>query len=688
MKDLSHRALLQRAVADGATTPDPGSPGWAWSTTENAPVYWSGSAWIKPATGASPLLNTVDEVINVDLYLNKYTASLLVSGATTLDASLDAMAPVIDVVVEGATLLIGGGPYCGLWTMGSVATLSAIPLTRWTDYGSGASLRHGTIITARAAFESRSRAGVEYPTNTGHNLASSDVDVANNRIKPYIGGYGPAFFRLTLGSGATAPGGITPGVWYRLGDPIGGLEYGSGAASPVLDLAYTEVDITSTGVNGGSGSIGPFDIIPASASWQGAVLEVVSTGNPEVSFASESLGLQSRSGGLVYPGSESAESGGYAAGSGAWAKAWGVALGASAGAYENAVSVGGETWAVGSGSIAIGYFTVAYGNYSLALQGAYAGANLPNGGGGESSLALGQNTFSDYEVAFRGPGGHYGFQQLGLSLDYGAVAYPRMLYTSTRQAAATPSKSGWWVHPGNVGAAKFDGYCVVTFWGTVSGLATGHAVLRLEGSCRSVEGTAVPSLQYLVTEVESSYPGTLTLTLTPTSISLVSGDDSLINVEMSCSLSLATTAVSATMFVHNWVGYFFDPSATYVEPAVNRQERGILLTASETLAAGNLISILNDGGVIKMRKADSNAPYASDGYVLQAVTSGDLGYFYVDGVNDAVSGLTLGNQFLSATAGATTTTAPTTAGNIVQSVGIALTSSKLLFQRGLPILLS
>lgn len=44
--ELAYRQLLQLAVAEGATTPNPGVAGlWAWSTTTGRPMQWDGSAW-------------------------------------------------------------------------------------------------------------------------------------------------------------------------------------------------------------------------------------------------------------------------------------------------------------------------------------------------------------------------------------------------------------------------------------------------------------------------------------------------------------------------------------------------------------------------------------------------------------------------------------------------------------------
>lgn len=45
MQDLAYRRLPVLAIAEGATTPDPGSAALAWSSTTSRVMQWSGSAW-------------------------------------------------------------------------------------------------------------------------------------------------------------------------------------------------------------------------------------------------------------------------------------------------------------------------------------------------------------------------------------------------------------------------------------------------------------------------------------------------------------------------------------------------------------------------------------------------------------------------------------------------------------------
>lgn len=112
------------------------------------------------------------------------------------------------------------------------------------------------------------------------------------------------------------------------------------------------------------------------------------------------------------------------------------------------------------------------------------------------------------------------------------------------------------------------------------------------------------------------------------------------------------------------------------------------ITASEALAAGDLVNIWNSTGA-KVRKADaSTAGKEAHGFVLAAVSNGAAGTVYFEGNNTQVTGLTPGVQFLSTTPGGATATAPSAAGNAVQRVGFATATNNLNFQSNVPIVLA
>jgi len=98
------------------------------------------------------------------------------------------------------------------------------------------------------------------------------------------------------------------------------------------------------------------------------------------------------------------------------------------------------------------------------------------------------------------------------------------------------------------------------------------------------------------------------------------------------------------------------------------------VVTSENLAAGDLVNLHLDGGVIKARKADATtAGKEADGFVTGAVTAPSATDVFLEGRNTAVATtMTLGaRQFLSTTAGQVTETAPSATGNVVQIVGRA-----------------
>ncbi len=112
------------------------------------------------------------------------------------------------------------------------------------------------------------------------------------------------------------------------------------------------------------------------------------------------------------------------------------------------------------------------------------------------------------------------------------------------------------------------------------------------------------------------------------------------------------------------------------------------IEASENLAAGDFVNIYDSTGA-KCRKADATtAGKEAWGFVLAVVTSGNNATVYFEGANDQVTGLTAGEQFLATTAGLSSHTAPSSSGNVVQSVGVATSATSLNFERSKPITLA
>lgn len=107
-----------------------------------------------------------------------------------------------------------------------------------------------------------------------------------------------------------------------------------------------------------------------------------------------------------------------------------------------------------------------------------------------------------------------------------------------------------------------------------------------------------------------------------------------------------------------------------------------VLPASETLSAGDFVSIWSDAGVTRVRKADaSTAGKEADGFVLSGASSGANATVYFEGSNTQLTGLTGGTRYyLATTPGAATTTPPTGAGAVVQYLGKAVGATEIKFE--------
>jgi hypothetical protein len=109
--------------------------------------------------------------------------------------------------------------------------------------------------------------------------------------------------------------------------------------------------------------------------------------------------------------------------------------------------------------------------------------------------------------------------------------------------------------------------------------------------------------------------------------------------------------------------------------------------ASEALSAGDMVNVWNNAGTQNARKADASAAgKQAHGFVLSAVSSGANATVYFEGAVIGLSGMTPGaTQFLSATAGGRTETAPATTNYYLQTVGMARTATIMDFSANSPI---
>lgn len=107
-----------------------------------------------------------------------------------------------------------------------------------------------------------------------------------------------------------------------------------------------------------------------------------------------------------------------------------------------------------------------------------------------------------------------------------------------------------------------------------------------------------------------------------------------------------------------------------------------VITASEALAAGDWVNVWDSTGA-KVRKADATtAGKEVHGFVLAAVASGASATVYFEGTNTQVTGQVPGPVYLQTAAGQGGATVPTTAGNVVQRIGTAVSATAVNFEGG------
>lgn len=118
-------------------------------------------------------------------------------------------------------------------------------------------------------------------------------------------------------------------------------------------------------------------------------------------------------------------------------------------------------------------------------------------------------------------------------------------------------------------------------------------------------------------------------------------------------------------------------------------------TASEALAAGDIVNIYDNAGTVSVRKADATgsatvAAKEAHGFVKEAVASGAAATVYTTGNNiTGLSGLTVGaSVYLQTTAGASGSTVVTGANNIHQVLGKANSPTGFIFEPEEPVKLA
>jgi hypothetical protein len=127
-----------------------------------------------------------------------------------------------------------------------------------------------------------------------------------------------------------------------------------------------------------------------------------------------------------------------------------------------------------------------------------------------------------------------------------------------------------------------------------------------------------------------------------------------------------------------------DPSVLPVGVGLNT----VPATATEPLAAGDVVNLYNQAGSIAVRKADATAEGKEcSGFVKATTANGAVATVYTPGnIMTGLSGLTPGaRQYLHKVPGLRVETPPSSPGNVVQMLGIASSATSMVFEPEEPI---
>lgn len=110
----------------------------------------------------------------------------------------------------------------------------------------------------------------------------------------------------------------------------------------------------------------------------------------------------------------------------------------------------------------------------------------------------------------------------------------------------------------------------------------------------------------------------------------------------------------------------------------------VQLTASAAITAGQLVNIYNNSGTANVRPADNTSSTTpANGFAPASISMSATGTVVpFQGPISGLSGLTPGTQYFLGTSGGLTATAPSSSGDIIQTVGISITASTFQFFSG------
>lgn len=712
------------AVAIGATSPTGASNEIAWSTTISEYVYWNGTSWQLLRSRAHPDITVVDWFSSRDAQFN----------GTTIDLTVSYYANPPVSYAPGQTILLlsesNEESKNGVYVLGSVASLTAVPLTRHSEWPSTRQVANGHRFYVKYLPRLYEQGGVS-KIDAFFNFAdftSSDVSLALDYIQPTAGCEYPLNFspgvKVRFTTTGTLPAPLTAGTDYYIYSAIRetALAIPRLVFSTGLPALSSPIDLTTTGSGTGT--------ITIQARWGNAVDENFGNIGVITLFSTE---WDNSTGGAVNPTGAITDK---------WVfyrqeiepRVWDPSypallyFGNPTVLGHNAVAGGGDAVAIGTGARATSQSSgIAIGANAVATQTSIAigkGATIGPTGDGQraySSLAVGEDalTFGGSSTAI----GH------GAKSEDGSIAAGASSYAKRQGMALGISAKGY--NPQEVVLASSTGFMpdfsysgaaesraisfqVVTTgatetaaWvGGVDSTATyqpkSYAILPQNGHYNVRGELMAYELDGAEFSISHRLFGQLLLQsgdqICQIHGELLAAGPNASTKNLKFRFALNTSTNELTLYVtgiaaknvhwratlrlegHNLTdlsSVYFQPGALAVGPTGS-----FLLPTSEALSAGQLVNIFSDGGVAKVRQAarDTNRP--ADGYIVNNYGTGDIAAVFTSGVNPFSSGLTVGALWLS-TAGGVQDSSPIA--GTTQTVGFAISGNAYVFQRGLPI---
>lgn len=680
-------------IPTGTTAQRPSSPSagfFRYNSDTPGIEYWNGSTWISVPTsgGGSGSVDTASVV----WYFSPSQCRFILNESTMV---IDLSTIITDVSSTGISFAAGQSVFIhaysdptknGIYTLGSVASLSAVTLTRHADWPAAKVIPCGLQLFVQSF-------PIYYDIQSVDSFSVSDVDASANTIAPGSD-VGRLIVFTGLDAGAVMPGGLSINTpYYTLTSGVSGSTYSS-------TIAGSTIDITTTGTNGSSSYIaniqtadGPFealsgtltlignDTAPASSSTfsfnNGLGLAIVTsrrywtpTKSPSTAVDGKASGGYSVAvgyGALAGPsnfstaiGNGASANNGIAIGTGAYGAAGGTAIGTSASAPLGGVAIGGTAFNNAAVGLAIGTGAVNYGEGSTVIGDGDSGGYVPVGVNQPNSLALGHGDVL-------GGNGTMGLL-FAKTVGFTSNATPTAL-TFGSNAFYEISNAGYWELSGTLTAQDTNSSHECVMW-KIEGFA------NLDGSSTSSD--------IRLTRIATTTGATAKALTASLAIGWHAG---------SSTVRLTGTIVGTGTEQHIWwlwLGGARVNTALGINTPLSssmvsiKTGTAITVTTSEALSAGDVVNIHNSSG-IKCRKASASSAYEAHGFVLEDTANGAVATVYVDGENPYLSGLTTGGKlYLSTTSGGVTHTMPSS-GNLVQALGIAMSTTKMNFVIGEPV---